>query len=42
MALVALDSLAPFLRDPVVRACAAEAVRDSGSRRLLDAFRRLE
>jgi HEAT repeat protein len=42
IALVALDSLSPFFRDPVVRARAAEAVRDSGSRRLLDAFRRLE
>jgi hypothetical protein len=41
LALVALDSLGPFLRDPHVRARAEEAVRDSGSRRLLDALRRL-
>jgi hypothetical protein len=42
LALVALDSLMPFLRDPAVKARAADAVRDSGSRHLLDAFRRLE
>jgi hypothetical protein len=41
LALVALDSLMPFLRDPAVKARAADAVRDSGSRYLLDALRRL-
>jgi hypothetical protein len=41
LALVALDSLGPFLRDPNIRARAEEAVRNSGSRRLFDALRRL-
>jgi hypothetical protein len=41
LAVTALESLARFLRDPALRPRVAAAVRDNGSREVLDAFRRL-